>query len=321
MTSTTSTASPPPVIDVSSLVRDPHTADAEICVEAIHAACVETGFFVVVGHGLEAEMARLLDAARAFFALPQVEKERVPRVDRYGFVPHMSAALDPGRASDTIEYIDIGLANEVALLDLAGLEAAVRTYQRAALVTAGTVLRALAAALGAEPGFFSARMVAPQCRLRLIRYPAGPPGAAGVRRPVLNAPHTDYGAITLLASDGTPGLEVKPLDGAWTPVESPPAGLVVNLGDMLARWTNDRYRSTPHRVVGWPGRDRISIPFFVNPDPSTVVDCIPSCVTVDRPCRYEPVTAGEFLASRIDGSTEPYIDPEEGPTRISPVSR
>jgi isopenicillin N synthase-like dioxygenase len=310
----------PPVIDVSSLVRDPSSAEAGVCVDAIDAACVETGFFVIVGHGLEIEIALLLDAARAFFALPQVDKERVPRVDRYGFVPHVSAALDPGRASDTIEYIDIGLADEVALPELVGFEAAVRAYQRTALVTAGAVLRALAVALDAEPGFFSARMVAPQCRLRLIRYPAGTQGAEGTR-PVLNSPHTDYGAITLLASDGTPGLEVKPVDGVWTPVESPSAGLVVNLGDMLARWTNDRYRSTPHRVVGWPGRDRISIPFFVNPDPSTVVDCIPSCVTVDRPCRYEPVTAGEFLASRIDGSTEPYVDPGEGPPRITPGSR
>ena len=124
--------------------------------------------------------------------------------------------------------------------------------------------------------------------------------------PVFSTPHTDYGAVTLLATDGVPGLEVL-LDSRWVPVAAPPGGIIVQLGDMLARWTNDRYRSTPHRVVGSSGTDRFSIPFFVNPDPSTVVSTIESCVTAERPERYEPVTAGEFLVSRIDSPTEPYV--------------
>ena len=197
-------------------------------------------------------------------------------------------------------------------------------------VAAAAVLEALAAALDV-PGFFSARMTEPQCRLRFLRYPHGANPAAvrptdapqkptdapqgegpqgtgpvGGPAPVLSSAHTDYGAITLLATDGEPGLEVL-LDGVWRPVVAPARSLIVQLGDMLARWTNDRYRSTPHRVVGTARRDRYSIPFFVNPDPATVVAGIPSCVTEDRPCRYEPVTAGEFLMSRIDSDTEPYI--------------
>ena len=91
---------------------------------------------------------------------------------------------------------------------------------------------------------------------------------------------------------------------ALHPVEAPARSLVVNLGDMLARWSNDRYRSTPHRVVGPVGRERFSIPLFVNPDPSTVVECIPACVSEDRPQRYGPVTAGDFLAGRIDEAVE-----------------
>jgi isopenicillin N synthase-like dioxygenase len=103
----------------------------------------------------------------------------------------------------------------------------------------------------------------------------------------------------LLATDGVAGLEVRPLGGEWTMVEAPARSLVVNLGDMLARWTNDRYVSTPHRVSAPPASDRYSVPFFVNPDPATPVSCLPACVSAERPCRYEPVTASEFLAQRI----------------------
>lgn len=294
-----------PVIDIGALRADPDGAKAGAVVEALDAACCDTGFFAVVGHGLDGSMAAGFEAARAFFALPQVDKERVPRVNRYGFVPLTDQALDPERAANSFEHLDMGLADEVPWPEVAGFAEAVRGYQRAALETAAAILRALAIALGAEAGFFAARMARPQCRLRLIRYPAG-----DGPRPVLSAPHTDYGAITLLATDGTPGLEVKPRGGDWTPLTAPADHLVVNLGDMLARWTNDRYRSTLHRVTAPPGRDRFSVPFFVNPDPATVVECIPSCVTAERPRRYGPVAAGDFLVARIDAGG-PYQPPED----------
>ena len=295
----------------------------------------------MTGHGIRGELAAAFAAARAFFELPQNRKNRVPRVNRYGYVPHRhhpraaDDARSRQRSSLTAEYLDMGLADEVDLgavetLGCDGFASAVRAYQDSALGAATAVLEALAAALDV-PGFFAARMTEPQCRLRFLRYPhrathtgsratdahqrasdarqgEGPQGAGpgGGAAPVLSSAHTDYGAVTLLATDGEPGLEVL-LDGVWRPVVAPACSLVVQLGDMLARWTNDRYRSTPHRVVGTARRDRYSIPFFVNPDPATVVAGIPSCVTEDRPCRYEPVTAGEFLTSRIDSDTEPYI--------------
>jgi isopenicillin N synthase-like dioxygenase len=190
----------------------------------------------------------------------------------------------------------------------------VRAYQRRALEVGATILRVLAVGLGADPDFFARRMADPQCRLRFLHYPAVEPAADGTL-PVPTEPHTDYGAITLLATDGVPGLEVRPIDRPWTPVEAPAGSLVVNLGDMLARWSNDVYRSTPHRVVGPARGDRYSIPFFVNPDPATVVETIGSCVSPERPLSYEPVTAGEFLAARIDGHEEPYVDRHEGPAR------
>lgn len=307
----------PPIIDITQLCSNEVGDDPRACVDAMHAACLDTGFFVAVGHGLDEVMAELFDAARSFFALPQARKERVPRADRYGFVPHSATALDATRQSDNTEYLDMGLLDGVALPeieDIDGFEDTVRRYQRRALEVGETVLRALAVALDVESNFFAARMAQPQCKLRFLHYPEVEPAADGTL-PVPTHPHTDYGAITLLATDATPGLEVKPIDTRWTPVEAPAGSLVINLGDMLARWTNDRYRSTPHRVVGPAAGERFSIPYFINPDPSTIVECIPTCVTSDRPCCYEPVTAGEYLASRIDGSSEPYVDRFEGPSR------
>ncbi len=306
--------STPPSIDIGPLLSEPDGHAARAVVAAIHAACLDTGFFVVVGHGLDEEIAAVFDLARRFFQLPQRSKEGVPRFDRYGFVPHEASAIDSTRASDKTEYLDMGLHQEVTVADLRGFEQTIHAHQQASLVLSAVILRALATSLGAEPEFFSTRMSDPQCRLRFLHYPEIERGIDG-SLPVPNLPHTDYGAITLLATDGVPGLEVKPIDSDWSPVVAPPNSFVVNLGDMLARWSNDVYRSTPHRVVGPASGDRLSIPFFVNPDPTTIVECIASCVSPERPCTYEAVTAGEFLAARIDGSAEPYVDPLEGPVR------
>ena len=306
----------PPTVDISAVTdHGASAADDRRVAAVVEAACTGAGLFVLAGHGIDDELEAAFDASRAFFALPPEVKDRVPRIDRYGYVPDRIEARDPsstaymGRSSLAAEYLDMGLAGEVDLeaveaLGCNGFAAAVRAYQAAALAAAHGVLEALAATLGV-PGFFAARMSEPQCRLRFLHYPPTERLADG-SAPVFSTPHTDYGAITLLAVDGLPGLEVLH-DGAWTPVAAPPGSVIVQLGDMLARWTNDRYRSTPHRVVGSSGADRFSIPFFVNPDPHTAVSTIPSCVTAAHPERYEPVTAGEFLVSRIDSPAEPYV--------------
>ena len=306
----------PRVIDVSALSGDGADGDYRSAVAAeIESACTADGLFLATGHGVDQQLDAAFGAARTFFALPPAVKDRVPRVDRYGYVPDRIEARTPssaaymGRSSLAAEYLDMGLADEVDLdaieaFGCGGFVAAVRAYAAAALATAQGVLEALATTLGV-PGFFAARMSEPQCRLRFLHYPPTDRLANGAA-PVFSTPHTDYGAITLLAVDGLSGLEVLH-DGTWTPVSAPSGSVIVQLGDMLARWTNDRYRSTPHRVVGSSGADRFSIPFFVNPDPHTVVSTIPSCVTAKHPERYEPVTAGEFLISRIDSPTEPYV--------------
>ena len=273
-----------PVVDVT---------DIDGAVDPIAAACSQTGFFVVVGHGLDDELPSIFAAAHAFFGQTDATKQRSAMVDGNGW-----AGIGSARAGDK-EMFDVALTGFERWPELRGFREAVGQYQRAALGVAERLLRAIAIGLDLDPAFFGDRMDHPQCFLRMLRYPARPEGA---RPDVLTGQHTDYGAITLLATDGVAGLEVRTLTGDWLTVDVPAGGLVVNLGDMLARWTNDRYVSTPHRVTATETRDRYSIPFFVNPDPETEVACIPSCVTTERPCRYPPVTAADFLHGRIDGT-------------------
>jgi isopenicillin N synthase-like dioxygenase len=277
-----------PQIAIGPLRTEPAGPAARACIEQIDAACTAIGFFVVVEHGVDAELRQIFAAARHFFALPGVDKERSAMIGLNGY-----AGPESRRAAGT-EILDIGLTGFDQWPALSGFRETVERYQDAALAVATDVLRGLAVALDAGPAFFAERMTSPQCFVRMLRYPAQPVASAGA--------HTDYGAITLLATDGVPGLQVRPVDGDWIPVDAPPGSLIVNLGDMLARWTNRRYRSTPHRVMLDGDRDRYAIPFFVNPDPDTRVTCIPSCVTVDSPCAYEPITASEFLQGRIDGT-------------------
>ncbi|MET0145184.1 MAG: 2OG-Fe(II) oxygenase family protein [Ilumatobacteraceae bacterium] len=273
-----------PVVDI---------ADVERAVDPIARACSRTGFFAAVGHGLDVEIPSIFAAAHSFFGQSTPTKERSAMIANNGY-----AGLGSARAGGK-EMFDVALAGYQRWPELTGFRGAVEQYQVAALAVAARVLRAIAIGLDVAAGFFADRMHHPQCFLRMLRYPARPTGAAP---DVLTGQHTDYGAITLLATDGVAGLEVRTIDGDWVAVDVPPDALVVNLGDMLARWTNDRYVSTPHRVTASEGRDRYSIPFFVNPDPETEVSCIPSCVSPEHPCGYEPITAADFLQGRIDGT-------------------
>jgi len=264
--------------------------------QAIAATTAATGALQAASPGTTLRLLRSEDSATArhFFGQPQAVKDRAAMVGNDGYLARGTA-----RAGDK-EMFDIGLGSFDRWPELRGFREGTMSYQQAVLEVAADVLRGLAVALGIAPTFFADRMHAPQCYLRMIHYPAVDRASRGV---ATTGAHTDYGAITLLATDGVPGLEVRPRgSAAWVPIAAPPDSFVVNLGDMLARWTNLHYRSTPHRVVAVSDESRISVPFFVNPDPTTVVECIPSCVDDEHPCAFAPITAGEFLQGRIDGT-------------------
>ncbi|KEG09306.1 putative thymine-7-hydroxylase [Trypanosoma grayi] len=157
------------------------------------------------------------------------------------------------------------------------------------------LLRALALAIGVKEDFFVSHFFEPLSVFRLIHYP-GLPEQKGRR--VVCGEHTDYGILTLLYQDKHGGLQVRDLSGEW--MDAPPVdgSFVVNIGDMMEMWSNDRYKSTAHRVLN-PGVDRISMPFFCEPNPDTLITCLDNCYSTENPAKYPPVTASTWLQKRF----------------------
>jgi isopenicillin N synthase-like dioxygenase len=162
--------------------------------------------------------------------------------------------------------------------------------------------RAFAQDLGLAPDFFDDKLDRPMAVLRLLHYPPAPERAEAGQ---LGAgEHTDYGCVTLLATDGVGGLEVRTRGGDWVPAPHVPGTFVCNIGDCLMRWTNDIYVSTPHRVVSPAGRERFSVAFFLDPNPDAEIACLPGCAMPDRPARYSPIRGDAFLRARLSPTYE-----------------
>lgn len=295
---------PLPTIDLTSGTPADHA-------EAIDAALCSAGFFAVRGHGVDAALrAAVFDAAHRFFALPDAAKQRwhvdrsAPGVKR-GFDPIGWQALDPALPHDLKESFYLGVEaigpnqwpDEAAV---PGFRAACDAYSDAMLGLARRLMRLFEAALGLPPRHFDAFMRHPTCTTRLLHYPPQPrdaaPGQIGC------GAHTDWGALTLLAQDGAGGLQVR-TRGEWIDVPPDELAYVVNVGDLMQRWTNDRWPSTPHRVINRSGRERWSVAYFFDLDAEVSIAPLPACVGALNPPRYGAITAGEHLAEMYRRTT------------------
>ena len=305
-----------PVIDLS--VGDRAAA-------AIDAACRAHGFFYVVGHGVDAAVIdAAFDASKRFFALDEAVKQRW-HIDRSGlrrgFDPIGWQVLDPGKPTDVKESFYIGRERgpddplvragtpnhgpnqwpDEALAP--GFQAALRAYDAAIESLARRLMRLIALGLGLSGDHFERFLLDPMPVLRVLHYPPQPataePGQIGC------GAHTDWGGITLLAQDDAGGLQVQSGDGEWIEATPIPGSFVVNLGDLMQRWTNDRYRSTLHRVINRHGlenggRDRYSIAYFFDIDYHAEVSALPGCFDATDPPRYPPITAGAHVVEMYE---------------------
>ena len=302
-----------PVVDLARTdVSDLARARAAVTIDE---ALSQVGFMTVVHHGIHPRLvARTFDAARTFFDQPLPAKEAVAG-DRgqphgYGRLGNESQAYANGERtlpdlSETFSvHPGVGRYPEPNRwpADIVGFQDTFGAYLQATAALADRVMGLCALALGLDHDHFVPHLHRASLTLRANHYPAlrEPPAPQQYR----GGAHTDYGSITLLATDGVPGLEIRDGAGAWHPVCAPRGSLLVNVGDLLARWTNDRWRSTWHRVVPPPGPPpyprRLSLVLFQTPNDDAVIEALPSCVSADNPPRYEPVTAGRFLRDKLD---------------------
>ncbi len=290
-----------PRLDAAKIAaRDPETLDE------LRRGAEEIGFLIVGNTAISsARMRFVLAAYRAFFDLPEAEKRQVDIAvtgSNRGWGASQSEQVDPESNPDYKQVFDSGFEDAESGLSVyapnlwparpEGFRAVVEAYYRDARAVALDILRGVAEAIGEERDYFDDKFARPMALLRGNYYPPRPDWAGDKDFGI--AAHTDYGCLTLLGSDGVPGLEVLLRDGSWLPVEAKPGEFVINFGEMLEFWTEGRVKATLHRVKG-TAEDRISVPLFFNPDYQTNVAPMGS---------GQVIRAGEHLAKRFN---ETYV--------------
>ena len=297
-----------PLVDIAELGRESH-AEAGV-VGAIRNACENVGFFYAAGHGVPlAQQEGMFEQCRRFFALPQAERDALLLTNSphyRGYLPIGARGSDQKRQKDLLESFNIG--SERGPGDpfvragtplhgpnqwpqgLPGFREAILAYYAAMEGLMRRLLQGIAMAMDCERHALDGMFRNPVSQLRLLHYP----DQHGEIVDMIGArPHKDFGVLTLLLQDEVGGLEVLNDAGEW--VVAPPIRdtFVVNFGLMMLHLTNDRYLAAQHRVINRYGRERFSIPFFVNPDYDATLATLPNFASGNQ--RYEPVHAGEKL--------------------------
>lgn len=301
-----------PVIDFAPFVSGDPSAKLAVA-KAIGAACEEVGFFYLTGTGVaQDEIDRVFAQSQAFFSRSMDFKRRnaatwdwyrgwIPPKDvgegvegrKGGLAEAWRAMLElPADDPDVIAGKPLHMPNRWPE-DMPAFQAVIGGYIDTLLGVSRQVLHAFALALDLPEDWFDDKFHKPLIQLGLLYYPPLPDGAAEDEMSAY--PHTDEGALTLLTQDTVGGLEVRLKTGEWVKAPLVPGAYIINIGDMLMKWTNGRFTSTPHRVRNKAKVDRYSVPFFMNPDYDAVVECIPTCTGPDNPPRFAPVANGPHM--------------------------
>jgi isopenicillin N synthase-like dioxygenase len=307
-----------PVIDLAPLQQE--DADLNAVAQAVREAYTNVGFAYIINHGVSQGLIDGLFAASAdFHALPKAEKMAL-EVNKWhrGFIPintstpkssSIAKVTKPNQSESFMVMHDLADDDPdlLAGLDLAGpnqwpaslphFKPAVIAYVGAMNRLARNITTVLEIALGAQPNRLRSTFDRPTTFLRMLYYPPQPPLTP--EDVFGSAPHTDYGFITLLVQDEVGGLQVRNINGDWVDAPYMPGAFVMNAADILHRWSNGQFISTPHRVINTSGRSRFSNPFFFDPDMKAEIVPLESCIPEGETAAYEPIIYGDYLMARL----------------------
>jgi isopenicillin N synthase-like dioxygenase len=308
-------ASQIPVIDFGPYFAGEAGALAPLA-DKVGRACETVGFFYAAGHGVDESLIdNAFAASRRFHALPLAEKVALRLNDNnIGYLPVNASvqgastvhkATRPNRNESFFISHDRGADHPevTAGIPLRGrnqwpaaqpdIRAPMTAYFSALGVMCDRMLPAFATALDMPADFFAPFFANEgHHNLRFLHYP---PQNAAEDNLFGQAPHTDNSFMTALARTDVPGLAVRLASGEWFPPPIIPGTFLINLGNMMRRWSNDRFLSTPHGVLNDSGTDRYSIAYFHSPNPASTIACLPSCISADNPAHYAPAVYRELV--------------------------
>jgi isopenicillin N synthase-like dioxygenase len=317
-----------PVLDLGPYLAGRPGARETTAAE-LRAALEGVGFFIVVNHGVPRDLiARTFAEARRFHAQPSETKLALrmnehnngymamgryavwtsdvnandkPDLNEAFFVKRERAPDDPLRRSGR-RFVGPNLWPD----RLPGFRETVLAYTAAVDALGRRLVPLCAVALDLAPDYFDAAFAESQFSFRLSHYPPvqAEPNQFGI------APHTDANFLTFLAQTEVPGLQLRLPSGDWLDVPYVPDSYAVNAGDMMYRWTNGRFKSTPHRALPPVGRPRYAIPFFLGPHIDTMIECLPTCRTADTPPRFPAISYEQYLLWWYDANYNPAVQAE-----------
>lgn len=304
-----------PTVDLSRFVHGT-PAEREAFVQALGKAFHEVGFVAVVNHGIPKSLVDgFYDASKAFFALPEETKRKYEITGMAGQRGYTSFGKEHAKQSkiaDLKEFFQIGQVapddhplkaeypDNVSVTETPQFTQMGRELYQAFETAGAQLLEAIAIYLGLPADYFQKFITHGNSILRAIHYPPITHEPASAIRA---EQHEDINLITLLVGASAGGLQLLNSKNEWVPILPEADEIVINVGDMLQRLTNNYLKSTTHRVVNPPREEwhlpRLSIPFFLHPVGSMSLACLPACVTPENPLHYAPVTAGEYLDERL----------------------
>jgi isopenicillin N synthase-like dioxygenase len=304
-----------PILDLGPYLAGTDGADRRLAGE-LRWASENIGFYFIQNHGVDQALidATFAEAAR-FHALP-IEQKQTLLINKHqiGYLPiggakMRSSGVNQNTRHDLVEALFIRRERSPGDPDvvsgkawrglnqwpdsLPGFRETVLRYWNRMEALGQSLLPLYDLALDMPTGFFRDRFEGAHINLRLSHYP---PNLAAEENQFGIAPHTDSGFMTFLPQSAVPGLEIRTVAGKWIEVPPMPGTYLVNTGDILHQWTNQRFRSTPHRAINRSSIDRYAIPFFYDPNTDVIIECLPGCSGPENPPQYPPRTFGEYYA-------------------------